>query len=309
MIMQASADLLGAQPDYSLPRLSQFAGKPLSESETATGQFALFLLRHLSRRITLRQTPLMTAMHARRYEAARHMLSVGANVDAQDLLGETALMKSIRAQDLTATSGLLLYKPQLGIVNLVGENALFIAAECAHASLLELVLDAVTAGGTIATVDANAADRFGDTLMHRLLKSGKLSIHAKRHRIGMLLEHAAMRIDLTRRDNAGRSLLDVACGLPELALARLLLTWGAPVETGVGALHAAISRGDRECLLMLLDAGMSPNQRNSEQQSPLATAFEHSQFDCFRLLLDRGALLPPLEKLDQHLDPGKRQDA
>ena len=69
----------------------------------------------------------------------------------------------------------------------------------------------------------------------------------------------------------------------------MLIAAGARADELPGVLTIPATRGDRETMSMLLDAGADINSKNSARQTALHAAMQYHRADSMRFLLDNGA--------------------
>jgi ankyrin repeat protein len=116
-----------------------------------------------------------------------------------------------------------------------------------------------------------------------------------------------------REIGPGGGLLSVAVNHKQIDAARLLLDLGADVDERVmldeleeptpswgGPLWLAALAGDREMTELLLDCGADPNANVYASGWPLRNAWNHKDESVKRLLLARGARLPPFMIAELH---------
>ena len=237
-------------------------------------------------------TPLMYAAAFGSIEAMTLLLDKGANVNAANSGGATALMWSVT--DIDKVRLLLARGANVKAVSERGRTALFLAARSDRSA--EIVKLMVAAGADVRAVDGakmtvlSSAAAGNDTETIRIIA-------------------AAAAADVNAPDFAGFTPLIHAAGNRNVDAVRLLLAKGADVNARMGdgsfqkvkagaialgnftALTAAAASGSRELLSALLDAGAKVDVPDVRGMTPLmlAVANDRQDIDAIRLLLARGA--------------------
>jgi ankyrin repeat protein/beta-lactamase regulating signal transducer with metallopeptidase domain len=254
--------------------------------------------------------PIHAAASQGETECLRVLLEHGADLALRDEEGRTALHYACAAPDTAALSLLL----DAGAAVEAADNG-------GRTALHEAVGSGRTAKGLFLLgrgADANARTHAGETPLHGAAATGHVVLaHA-------LLEAGA---DVNARDEKGRTPLGSATPLPEPAgvamtplpqMQRFLLANGAeydaisavafgspadvervvgpaesaPVYTdGSTLLHAAVVRGNRGMVKVLLGKGFDPAAADSEGQTPVDLAMERNDIAMADLLLP-GRSLP-----------------
>lgn len=101
----------------------------------------------------------------------------------------------------------------------------------------------------------------------------------------LIQKHATANI----RDDAGISILSVACRWGDVTLARDLLTHGADPNGGGISPPIANCLGKRELIALLLEFGSDANAKNSDGKTSLMDAVQYAELDSIEMLLNAGA--------------------
>ena len=239
-------------------------------------------------------TPLMDAAVAGSVEAMAFLLDRGADVNAQNPFGTTALIMS--ATDIAKVRLLLDRGANVNAVSKQGRTALFVAAMSDPSAAIVRLLIAKGA-------DVRGKDAFQNTVLTAAAYGNDLAT------IRLMLETG---IDVNAAGVTGVTPLIGAAYHGNLDAIRLLLSSGAranavagmptlfPIDapksgpialTQVTPLLAAASDGSADLVRALLDAGADINARDGRGMTPLmlAVATNHQHPAVIRMLLARGA--------------------
>jgi ankyrin repeat protein len=242
----------------------------------------------------LGSTPLMDAAVAGSVEAMALLLDRGADVNAQNPFGTTALMMS--ATDIAKVRLLLDRGANVNLASKQGRTALFVAAMSDPSAAIVKLLIAKGA-------DVRAKDAFQNTILTAAAYGNDLAT------IRLMLDAG---VDPNAAGVTGVTPLIGAAYHGNLDATRLLLSKGArvnavakmptlfpldPPKSGpvsindVTALLAAASGESVDLVKTLLDAGADVNARDGRGMTPLmlAVATNHQNPAVIRLLLARGA--------------------
>ena len=209
------------------------------------------------------------------------LINKGANLNLQDMWGNTALMKAAELSLFPQTSELSLPIVELllkagadpNIENIKGMSALFSASDRSP----EIARLLLKAGAKI-----DIQDKEGNTvLMMASIDSPKV--------VEILLNADA---DPNMVNKKGETALIIGIENGQSEIVRLLLDKGADpnVVDGEGntTLSIAIKNNQSEIVRLLLDKGADPNMVNKNGETVLSDAVYLSQYDTVKLLLDRG---------------------
>jgi ankyrin repeat protein len=251
------------------------------------------------------ETPLMYAAAAGSLDAMKFLIGKGADVNAQNEIGSTALIWS--ATDLAKVKLLLDHGANINTASKRGRTALFLAAMTDRSadtvrlllakgadpkmtdSFKNTVLIASAAGNDTETirliidagVDVNAANALGLTPL--IVSAGD---NGNVRSVKMLLAKGA-------QVNAVSLAPFMYPGLAPKA--------GTPQFGSITALGMAAPFGPPELIKALLDAGADVNAKDVRDMTPLmmAVSTDHQDPAIIRMLLDHGAKLEPKSVLGE----------
>jgi ankyrin repeat protein len=252
-------------------------------------------------------TPLMNAASAGSLDAMKLLIDKGADVNAVNMFGSTALIWS--ATDPAKVKLLLDHGANAKAVTKQGRTALQVAAMSDHSA--EIVKMLLAKGADPKAMDSmqmttlNAATLGNDMETIRVLTAAGVDVNAA----GPLMAADAI---------IGESPLQNAAFNGNLAAVKLLLSKGAKVDVassdkpfqvkngaiGLGGftpLALACAFGPSEVVQTLLDAGAKVNVTDVRGMTPLmlAVATDHSNSTIVRMLLAKGADVNAKSKLGE----------
>jgi len=239
-------------------------------------------------------TPLMDAAIAGSADAMAFLIDKGADVDAQNPFGTTALMMS--ATEASKVRLLLDRGAKAGLASKQGRTALFVAAMSDGSAPIVRLLMAKGA-------DVRARDAFQNTVLTAAAYGNDLDT------IRLILDAG---VDVNAAGVTGVTPLLGAAYHGNLAAVQLLLSRGAKVNavapmptlfpldppksgpiaiTEVTPLLAAAAAAPADVIKALLDAGAEVNARDGRGMTPLmlSVATNHQNPAVIRMLLARGA--------------------
>ncbi|KAK3254206.1 hypothetical protein CYMTET_36574, partial [Cymbomonas tetramitiformis] len=250
------------------------------------------------------QRPVHAAAEKGMVEMVRELVDKGAEVDAEDAEGRTALTVALAFGQEAAARALL--EAGAGVNAGTGRRPLHVAAEKGKVEML------IELAGKGAEVDAE--DREGRTALmvalafgqegaaRALLEAGagvnagtgqRPLIHAAAERgmEEMVRELVEKSTEVDAEDGEGRTALTVALAFGQEAAARALLEAGAGVNAGTGQrpLHGAAEGGMVEMLRELVDKGADVDAEDGEGHTALTVALAGGQEAAARALLEAGA--------------------
>jgi ankyrin repeat protein len=219
---------------------------------------------------------LLRAVRTGETGAARSLLRRGANANARDADGTTALMWAVARGDGGLMDALLEGGADVNARNKAGATALMWAVGSRNS--LERLLDR--------GADVRARAESGFTALTIAANSDGAAESIK-----PLLDHGA---DAKDASGSGFSALMAAAGTDSDEAVMLLLRKGADAKArnraGYTALHAAAMSGRADRVRALLDAGAEANATETSQgRTPLMWAADSGAADVVELLLARGA--------------------
>ncbi len=198
------------------------------------------------------------------------LLSSGAEVDAQDDEGSTALMFAALRGDSAMVEALLAAGADPNLKDANGETALLLGAGRG----VEIVRSLLAAGA-----DPNLKDGEGQTAL-------LVAAETQAETVRLLLESGA---DVHHRDDFGVSALTIAEASGSSEIASLLRAAGATVSA-TERLHEAIRAGDQDAVRRLVAEGADVNGFDTDlYETPLMAALRHRQLEILSILLEAGA--------------------
>jgi ankyrin repeat protein len=239
-------------------------------------------------------TPLMQAAIAGSPEAMTLLIDAGADVNAQNAFGTTALMMSVA--DIDKVRLLLARGANVKAASKQGRTALFVAAMGDSSS--EVVDLLITKGADVRTKDV-----FGNSLLVAATAGNDLVT------IRRMLDAG---LDVNSADLVGSTPILASVYHGNLEAVKLLLAKGASAKpvalmpglfdgghpksgplalASVALLHPAATSGSADMVRTLVEAGADVNARDGRSMTPLMLAVARADQDAavIRLLLDHGA--------------------
>lgn len=216
------------------------------------------------------------------------LCDAGADVNAADARGETALMRAAAAGCYDTVSLLIERGAKVNMQSERGETALSIAAQKGAFDVMTALIQA--------GADVHWVDKEGCTLLMHAALGGNLKAVKFFIDLGADL-HAVALPDTTAR-SAYPTALHCAAYKGHADCLKLLIEAGADVHRviensrwGTTALICA-ARGDHpDCIKVLLNAGADPNVPNDDGETPLIlnlSVYKHG-LDCIKALIQGGA--------------------
>ena len=190
---------------------------------------------------------LANAAEAGQQDTVRALLQQGADPNAGQADGMTALHWAAHANDMAVAKLLLEAGAQAGTSNRYGITPLFLACENGNAAMATLLLQS--------GADPNAMLRGGETVLMTAARTGDVDT------VKTLLAHGA-EVGI-REDISGQSALMWAAAEGHAGVVQKLLDKGADIDlrlaSGFTPLLFAVREGHIEVTRVLLDAGADPN--------------------------------------------------
>ena len=220
--------------------------------------------------VVLAGQELVLAARAGDQGRVQSLLSSGAEVNARDEEGSTALMFAALQADKNMVQALLAAGADPNLRDANGETALLLGA--GHSA--EIVRALLAAGA-----DPNLADGEGQTALLAAAETNAESVR-------LLIESGA---DVTHRDEFGVSALTIAEASGASEIATLLRSAGAKSSLE-DRLHEAIRDGDQDAVRSLIAEGADVNGFDTDlYETPLMAALRHRRLDILVSLLEAGA--------------------
>ena len=223
------------------------------------------------------RVPLLEAVKAGDTAAVRTLLDGGAEVDAAEPDGTTALHWAAHHDDLRLATQLLEAGAAADAATRYGVAPLALAATNGSAAMLELLLDA--------GADPNRASGEGETPLMTAARTGVVPA------VAVLLEHGA-EVDAVEGWR-GQTALMWTASQDQAGAAQALIAAGADLharsEGGFTPLLFAAREGGLGALDVLLAAGADPDDALPDGTSALGMAVYNAQYEAAARLLAAGA--------------------
>lgn len=226
--------------------------------------------------------PLADAAEKPDAAAIRALLEQGAEVNASQADGMTALHWAVHHDDLSTVEKLLAAGANAKTANRYGVTPLALACTNGNGDIVERLL----ASGA----DPNSTLPGGETALMTAARTGRLAP------VKALIKRGA---DVNARERKGQTALMWAAAEGNLEVVDELLKSGADFRTslksGFTPFFFAVREGRAEVALRLLEAGidvneaMRPNQGSGKALTPLLLAVENGHFELAQALLKAGA--------------------
>lgn len=239
---------------------------------------------------------LASLIQAGNRDAALKMIASGADVNAAQGDGTTALHWAVYKIDADLVRALLARGAKADVTNSYGSSPLAEAVKVANPRLVEMLLDAGS--------NVEAANQEGQTALMLAARTGSLEVAE------LLVRHGA---NVNAKEKwRGQTALMWAADARSAELTRFLISQKADVNAralatdwpsqmtgeprnqyrptgGLSPLLYAARSGCTDCAAALLDAGADVNRPNPDGVTPLMVAIDNFAFDTAKLLFERGA--------------------
>jgi ankyrin repeat protein len=238
--------------------------------------------------VAAEKAPLADAAEQRNAALFRKLLDAGADVNAAQVDGMTALHWAVYHDDVATARMLVRAGARINAVNRYGVPPLSLAATNGNADLVKLLLEA--------GADPKATLPGGETVLMTAARAGNLEV------VNALLARGA---DPNARERADQTALMWAASEGHAAVVRTLIDGGADIrakaKSGFTPLFFAVREGQIEVARTLLQAGVNVNEmfpREGDRTarkgpakgtSPLLMAVENGHFELAIALVDAGA--------------------
>lgn len=207
-----------------------------------------------------RRTALLAAATCREeqfQDVIKLLVRSGANIDAQDDDGETALHAAAQAGDIDMVRLLISKKARVSVKNGSGKSALDLACAGNKSKVIEHLLK----NGATCEPDA-----FGRTELHEAIEGGCDA--------DIIKLFVSKGVNVNAKDNEGFSKFLSCCSQALLTI--------------TGALHLAATRGDRNILQILIDAGASIDVKSDSGMTLLHQAAKGGSVEVLQQILEYG---------------------
>ena len=227
--------------------------------------------------------PLADAAERKAIDSIRELLAGGADINAAQVDGMTALHWAVYHDDARTTKFLIQHDADVNAKNRYGVPALSLACQNGNGEIVEWLLDA--------GADPNARLRTGETMLMTAARTGRL------RPVQALIAAGA---DVNARERNDQTALMWAAAEGHAAVVQTLVEAGAdfltPLDSGFTPLLFAVREGRTEVVRTLLAAGadvnaeMRPRSGGRDTRStPLILAVENGHFETAVTLLKAGA--------------------
>lgn len=231
-------------------------------------------------------SPLADAMEKQDHTRVQSLLRQGADVNAAQVDGTTALHWAAEFGDVANAKRLVAARADVNRANRYGVKPLSLACEAGSTELVELLLKA--------GADPNTQLPGGETALMTAARTG---------RVGPVRALLAAKADVNAKERDGQTALMWAAAEGHAAVVQLLIQSGAdfraPLPSGFTPLCFAARDGRREVAQVLLKAGADVNEamqpprtggKNPRKgMSPLLLAVENGHFELAVDLVKAGA--------------------
>lgn len=212
-------------------------------------------------------------------EMVLRMLDAGANIDAPDAKGGTALIHAVYEKHVNLATALIGLGADVHARDASGNTAASFAVALDNNDVLTLLIE----NG----VDVHTIDKEGYGLMHRAAAFGKPQVIS-------LLKSRGIDINVRVKDLGSLTPLHISSQHNNLETASKLLALGADPNLATSInwltpLHNAVEKDHVEMCTLLLDKGANINARSKNGSTPLIIAVQEGNIELVRLLLAHGA--------------------
>ena len=251
-------------------------------------------------------TALHTATNKGHIECVGILLDKGADIQAKDYNGNTAL-HLVKIHGHLFVGILLDRGADIDCKNNRGNTPLHITAGRGYLEGIGILLDR---GADIHNMDddgntaCHIASRFGHKDSVIVLLNRGADIHSKNNE-GQTPLHIAANLghmeciivildrgsDIDIKDDEGNTALDIVANLGHLECVNILINRGSNIHSKNSNGNTALHNAHVDCIDILLDKGIDINERNNNGKTALSIAAYYGRIDCVGILLERGAII------------------
>ncbi|KAL6633133.1 ankyrin [Neocallimastix sp. 'constans'] len=194
----------------------------------------------------------------------------GFNINYLNKNEENALIYLIKNNKISKISLSFLLNNNIGInvKDIQTKNALMYSVESQKPNLVKDILDYYI---------------MDNKFIINLLMMKQQNIKVSNDYLSELINKELKRININEQDDYGNSALLIACGQPNEQIVRLLLKFGADVDTRDN------DDGNLERVQCLIEYGADINATDTFSGTPLIVACEYGQYEIVKFLLENGA--------------------
>ncbi|EAY17214.1 ankyrin repeat protein, putative [Trichomonas vaginalis G3] len=207
---------------------------------------------------------------------SKYFLSHGANINAKDKYGKTALHYAAENNSKETVELLISHGANINEKDNDGQTVLHYAARSNRKEYIEFL---ISHGANI-----NEKDKNGATVLHYAARSNSKEI------VELLISHGA---NINEKDNDGQTVLHYAAENNSKETVELLISHGANINEkdndGLTALHIAAENNSKETVELLISHGANINEKDKNGATALHYAAENNSKETVELLISHGA--------------------
>jgi len=218
------------------------------------------------------QTALMMACQVKCIDSIRALLNLGADHTIKDETGRNVLSYAVENMDITIAE--ILFEAGARLKNAMIGNALFDALESSNQKVIDFIIKAG------ANLDVKNED--GKTALILACQAKYIKIVCE------LLNNGA---NYNLKDNTGHNALSYAIENMDTAVADILVKAGATLDNAIidKTLFDACKSSNPKVVDIIIMAGANPNVKNKDGKTALILACQAKSFDTVKVLLQHRA--------------------